>query len=384
MMNWFYTQPVNILFETGGSKNLDAQLEKYAAAASGAPGGGFKKGILICDPIFEQNGLSKKIKEYAGSRLSETYSQITPNPLVKEVDACADIIRKGNFDFALAVGGGSAMDLAKAACALAPYENMSVRQFHSGGKVFEKQGIPLIAVPTTAGTGSEVTCVSVLSDPETGSKVPISNPNLYPKLVIVDPEVTVSVPPSVTASTGLDVLSHALEGFWSRNHQPICDALALHSAKIVFDYLLPAFDNGNNLLAREKMCEASIIAGLTFGLPKTAASHAVSYPLTSIYRIPHGEACAFTLDSLCGINSYAENGRLNTFAKELGFRDAFEMGDRIAQIKKYTKMRCTLSDIGLKEEDLPGFVQKCHHPNMLNNPVELDDNMLMRLFLSKK
>ena len=372
-MDWFYTQPVKILFKTGGLAGLGDELEKN----------GYNGGILICDPFFIKSGLAGKIQNIAKGRLRAVFSDITPNPLVDEVDACARVIRQGDYDFALAVGGGSAMDLAKAACAVAAHDG-SIRAFHSGGKVFSRPGIPLIAVPTTAGTGSEVTCVSVLSDPDSGAKAPISSDFMFAKLIVVDPELTLSVPADVTASTGLDVLSHALEGFWSKNHQPVCDALALHSAKLVFENLLNVFDNVNDLSAREKMCEASVIAGLAFALPKTAAAHACSFPLTSIYRIPHGEACAFTLDSLCEINATAEHGRLDTFARALGFSGAMEMGNRIFEMKKYTGMRMTLSDIGLSETDLPEFVKKCHHPNLLNNPVELDDEVLTRMFLSKQ
>ena len=153
-------------------------------------------------------------------------------------------------------------------------------------------------------------------------------------MVLIDPTLTLSVPPKVTASTGMDVLPHALEGFWSKNHLPICDALALHAADLVLRFLPQAYHHGEDIVAREKMCEAAVIAGLAFSLPKTAASHACSFPLTSIYGLPHGEACAFTLGALCRINSKAENGRLNIFAKKLGLTDAEELAIQIDMLKK--------------------------------------------------
>jgi alcohol dehydrogenase len=372
-MKWFYTQPVDICFETGSVKKL---AELIASK-------GWKKGVLVCDPFFAKSGFSHEIEKYAKGAIVEVYSDITPNPHVEEVDACAELMRKTCADFAVSLGGGSSLDCAKAACAIAR-TGKSVTAYHSGGEKLPDSGIPLIAVPTTAGTGSEVTCVSVLSDAKRGVKTPISSTVLYPTIAVVDPELTLSVPQKVTASTGLDVLSHALEGFWSKNHQPVCDALALHAARLVFDNLMTAYEDGANLTARENMCEASVIAGLAFTLPKTAASHACSFPLTSIYGIPHGEACAFTLDVLCRINAGAENGRLNGFAKQLGFKDASEMGERILEIKKVTGMRCTLEEAGIRTDDLPALAIKCRHPNMLNNPVEMKDDDVINMFLQMK
>ena len=372
-MKWYYTQPVDILFETGSIKKLAGIAREH----------GWKKGVLICDPFFRQSGFAEKIIGLSGGAIAAVYSDITPNPHVDEVDTCATLLKKTGADFAVSLGGGSSLDCAKAACAVA-VNGGSARDYHTGGKKIEKRGLPLIAVPTTAGTGSEVTCVAVLSDPEKGVKGPIANPLLYPSLALIDPELTLSVPKKVTASTGLDVISHAIEGFWSKGHQPVCDALALHAAKLAFDNILGAYEHGDDLTARENMCEASVIAGLAFTLPKTAASHACSFPLTSVYGLPHGEACAFTLDVLCTINAPAEGGRLNGFARARGFSNAAGMGRRITEIKHRTGMRCTLAEAGIKEEDLPDLAKRCHHPNMLNNPVELDDAAIIDMFMRTK
>lgn len=372
-MKWYYTQPVDILFETGSVKKLAGIARER----------GWEKGVLICDPFFRQSGLAEKIIGLSGGALAAAYSDITPNPRVGEVDACAALLKDTGADFAVSLGGGSSLDCAKAACAVA-VNGGGARNYHTGGKKIAKRGLPLIAVPTTAGTGSEVTCVAVLSDPEKGVKGPVADPLLYPSLALIDPELTLSVPKQVTASTGLDVISHAIEGFWSNGHQPICDALALHAARLAFNNILAAYDHGDDLAARENMCEASVIAGLAFTLPKTAASHACSFPLTSVYGLPHGEACAFTLDVLCAINAPAEGGRLNGFARALGFADAAGMGRRITEIKRRTGMRCTLAEAGIREEDLPGLARRCHHPNMLNNPVELDDAAIIDMFMRTK
>lgn len=150
-------------------------------------------------------------------------------PDVVEVDACAEVIRQKNIGFVVALGGGSPMDCAKAAASVALTPD-SIRKYHGTGVAMPEKHLPLIAVPTTAGTGSEVTCVSVLSDIANGKKRR-SYQRVLPAAAIIDPELTYTMPLQVTAGTGIDVLSHAIEGYWSKGHQPICDVLAMHAAE---------------------------------------------------------------------------------------------------------------------------------------------------------
>ena len=253
------------------------------------------------------------------------------------------------------------------------------------GVPLPNQHLPIIAVPTTAGTGSEVTCVSVLSNHEKGKKGPINNDNFYPAIALIDPELTYSLPPKQTASCGIDVLSHAVEGFWSKGHQPICDALALHASRMVFTYLRRAYQDGSDVEAREKMAEASVIAGMAFTLPKTTSSHACSFPLTNLYHIPHGETCGLTLDYFARVNAKAqgvEGERINGFAKQLGFSDMTEMADAIAELKRDINLRCDMKDFGLTDEAIEELVSISHHPNMLNNPVEITDEILRDMYNS--
>ena len=371
-MNWQYMQPVEIIFGCGKTAELGEICSRR----------GYEKGVLVCDPFFAQNGLSEKLISDSGNRISAVFSDVTANPRAIEADACAALMRETGADFAIALGGGSAIDCAKAACMLAT-GSLPASAHHTGGIPIPGKSLPLIAVPTTAGTGSEATGVAVLTDEEKGVKAPIGHPCLFPKIALIDPELTVSMPPFVTAVSGLDALSHALEGFWSRGHQPICDAVALEAARTIFAHLPSAFSDGANLEAREKMCEASFMAGLAFALPKTAAAHAISFPLTNVYGLPHGEACAFTLDSLCVINAEAENGRLNNFAKKLGFGNAAEMGARISQMKREMGLRCTLADAGIPLDALSELAHLSKHPNLDNNPVALDEKALIALFAGK-
>lgn len=372
-MEWNYSQPVKLIFGIDKVKSLAKIFEELD----------LKKGLLVSDPFFIKSGLASKVVEYSRGTLVDVFSDITPNPTVGEVDQCARVIREGGIEFVAAFGGGSSLDCAKAACSVGKTP-FSVVEFHSGKRKFGKEHIPLIAIPTTSGTGSEVTPVAVLSDPERGIKAPLSSDNFYPAYAIIDPALTLSVPPAVTASTGMDVLSHALEGFWSKNHQPICDAVALSAARLTLEYLPAAYLDGSNLEAREKMSEASVMAGLAFGLPKTAGSHACSFPLTNIYHIPHGEACGFTLDAFTRINAGAEGGRVHGFARMLGFKDAYALADRILEMKKMMKMRITLADAGIPDEKLDELARLSQHPNMLNNPVAMDPESILKMYKSLK
>lgn len=222
------------------------------------------------------------------------------------------------------------MDCAKAAASVALTPD-SIRKYHGTEVAMPQEHLPLIAIPTTAGTG-------------------------------------------------IDVLSHAIEGYWSKGHQPICDVLAMHAADLVFKYLYRAYENPGDEEAREKMCEASLIAGLAFTLPKTTSSHACSFPLTNIYHIPHGEACGLTLDYFMRINAKGEGKeRIQEFAEKLGFKDAEEMADAVFELKKKMGLRCDLKDLELDDEQIAELVRISRHPNLYNNPVEITEVICIQL-----
>lgn len=375
-MNWNYTQPVNIRFGAGVLGSLSDVAKDL----------GLKKGILVSDPFFATNGLADKIMKDNEGLLTAIYSEISPNPETKEVDACADVIRKTGAEFIVALGGGSSMDCAKSASVIC-FTDDSIEKYHMTGLALPDKHIPIIAVPTTAGTGSEVTCVSVLSNHAAGKKGPINDDNFYPAIALIDPELTYTLPKYQTASCGIDVLSHAVEGFWSRGHQPICDALALHASELVFKYLRRAYNDGSDREAREKMAEASVIAGMAFTLPKTTSSHACSFPLTNLYHIPHGEACGLTLDYFARVNAKAEGEegeRINGFARKLGFKDMTDMADAILQLKKDVNLRCDLKDKNLTDDQIDELVETSHHPNMQNNPVVITDEILKDMYLGMR
>ena len=200
------------------------------------------------------------------------------------------------------------------------------------------------------------------------------------KAAIVDPVLSSTVPPRTTMNTGLDALAHALEGYWSKNHQPISDLMAIEAVRLVLENLETAWRDGGNMEARSNMAFASLLGGLSFALPKTAGSHACSYPLSEDYHLPHGEACAFTLDSFVRINA---DERLEELCRRVGLKDTEELAARIAALKELGGLRKTLSDLG--EVDLDKLAHDCAvHGLMQNNPVPMDEAKLRSMFLNLK
>ncbi len=305
---------------------------------------------------------------------ADRFSEVSANPDVEEVNHCAKTIRKSGNDVIIAVGGGSVIDAAKAASVTVN----DIAKYHGTGRSVPETHIPLIAVPTTSGTGSEVTNTSVLTNRRTGEKAPIVSDSFYPKLALIDPMLTISMPKSVTASTGIDVLCHAVESYWSRRHLPVCEPLAVKAARLVLDHLARVYENPYDTDARERMSEASLLAGLAFSLPKTTSSHACSYPLTALYGIPHGEACGLTLDYFIKVN--AKDERTRNLSSELGFSSVNEFADAVVRLKKAVGLRTNLRDFTLSEKDIDELVRKSHHPNMLNNPIEITDEILYDLY----
>lgn len=372
-MQWEFNLPVKLVF--GSGKRSD--LAKYIDEIGGS------RGVLVCGNSFCKNGVADEFLRLGGGKIVEIFSDIRPNPTTDNVNDCVRLMREVDADFAVALGGGSPMDCCKAACAIVRGDD-NIEPYHSLGKpISAKEAIPMIAVTTTSGTASEVTNISVLTDINQNLKQPMNDPAMYPKIAVIDPELTLTVPPQVTASTGLDVLSHAIESYWSTLNQPICSACSIYAARLVFEWLEKAYTEPENLTAREKMAEASIVAGVAFSHPRTTGSHACSFPLTNIYGIPHGEACAFTLDYFVKFNAkHADSdGRLDALAKDCGFDSAYEMADEISAMKKRMGMRSRLSEIGCtSDEQIAELTKKSMSMLMKRNPIELSESDIGEMY----
>lgn len=362
--SFIYTQPVKIFFGEGKFAQLQEILGEFGA----------KRCVIVCGRHF-----APKAEKMLGEmeEICAVFSGVEENPQLSGIEETVRLAREHKADTVIGIGGGSAIDTAKFAAAVALGEGIAV-DYYKGERPFPEKRLTIIAVPTTAGTGSEVTQVSVVSNLK--EKKTINNPVFMPRAAIVDPVLSSTVPPRTTMNTGLDAMAHALEGYWSKNHQPISDLMAIEAVRLALKYLEKAYRYGSDMEARSQMALAALLGGLAFALPKTAASHACSYPLAEDYHLPHGEACAFTLDSLVRINA---DERLEYLSRAVGLRDCEELAERIAHLKEIAGLRRRLSDLG--EVDMDKLVHDCAvHPLMNNNPVKLDEAKLREMFENLK
>lgn len=367
MHMWTYRQPTEINFGVGARQMLPALVGRFG-----------HRPVLVTDRALVELPLTAEVHGLLGEAVP-IFSDVDPNPTVDSVDALAELIRTIAADVVIGLGGGSSLDCAKAACAVA-LQGGPMRKYHSEGAPLDHRHIPLIAMPTTAGTGSEVTPIAVLNDPEKDFKAPLAHESFFPAVALVDPELTRTMPRAVTAATGLDALAHAIEGYWSKNHQPICDALAVRAVALVFEHLPVALEQPDNMTAREGMSLAALLGGLAFQIPKNAAVHACSFPLSNTWHLPHGTACALTLDHFARFNAPALGERGAALARAAGFADMYELADGIAHLKQLSGLPLRLSEVGITEADLASLVQASFHPLMNNNPRPVRPEELEALY----
>jgi len=367
MSIWTFKIPTTITFGEGAVR----QLRQIAASLGARP-------LLVADRDLVRLPLWSRIQEALPG--IPAFSDVTPDPTVGTVDALAALLRDQRHDLVVAVGGGSAMDCAKAGACLAAGELPSIRAVHSEGVALDPARLPLIAVPTTAGTGSEVTPFAVLNDPEKQRKGPIAGDALYPVHAVVDPELTYSLPRKVTVVTGLDALSHAIEGYWSRGHQPLCDLLAVEAARLICRYLPRAAQQPDDAEARAGMSYAATLAGAAFQLPKNAMVHACSFPLSTRYHLPHGAACAFTLEEAIRFNAPVMGERMTAFLRGIGLSDAEELTALVRELKQLGRLPCTLREAGIPPEAIPQLARESFHPLMNNNPRTMTEDDLIAMY----
>lgn len=365
---WSYFEPVRVVFGAGCLSRLGDEISHM----------GVNRGLLVTSPSFSRRGTVDAVCGMADGCIKAVYDRVSPNPETEQCDECVALLRRFDCDFVVALGGGSVMDCAKAASTIVFGTEAATYYLGSGNPLPEKH-LPVVAVPTTAGTGSEVTSVAVLSDHARGLKAPLSSVSMYPVLAIVDPELTYSAPARLAAASGLDALCHAVEAYWNRNHIPVCDVLAVRAAKMVLDNLENACRGDR--AARDAMAEASLTAGLAFNLPKTTSAHACSYPLTNILGIDHGEACALTITWFMRFNASHGDCRTATLAKELGYESAAELADAIDALRLACGLRMDLCDLALDDDAIARLAAASRHPNLLNNPVEVTDADLLSLYM---
>ncbi len=263
---------------------------------------GGDKALIVTDKVIVKTGLVERVSkslEQAGLSV-QVFDEVEPEPKLEVAEKAAEFSRKSGCNLVIGVGGGSVLDMAKVA-SIAP-TNPGKMADYVGVGLIKQAGLPKILIPTTAGTGSEVTNIAVVSLAAEEIKSGIVGPQLMADVAIVDPEATLTMPPRLTASTGIDALTHAVEALMSVNSNPLTDALAYEAVKLVFRNLRKACYQGENLEARYGMSLAALLAGLAFGSAGVCGGHALAYAFAVKYNVPHGIACGLALPYIMEYN----------------------------------------------------------------------------------
>ncbi|MFC0559146.1 iron-containing alcohol dehydrogenase [Halalkalibacter alkalisediminis] len=346
--------------------------------------------LIITDEILEKAGVVEKVKRELLEFNVCVYNRVKPEPEVGLVEDCVNEIKKGNYEGLIAVGGGSAIDIAKAASVV--YTNSSPIEEMFGVDLVKEAGLPLIAIPTTAGTGSEVTNITILSDKKEQLKKGIVSPHLLPKVAIVSPEMTLTCPKSVTAASGIDALVHAVEAYISVNASPITDALAIKAVKMIGEFLPKAYANPYDLEAREAMVTGSLMAGMAFGNAGVGAVHALAYPLGGRFNIAHGVSNAVLLPYVMEWNKISCLTKFKDLAEALGIDTknltTHEAADRaineMRRLSRYVEIPESLQDFGIPEEVIPDMAIDASKAKRLmdNNPRALSVKDIEKIYQS--
>jgi alcohol dehydrogenase len=307
--NWQYYNPVRVHFAPGAIAHLADYID-------------FKRILLVTTPGFTRRGVVEQIRQSLGDRIIKVQDTVKPNPDVLDIDAQAASLRDLNPDCILALGCGSSMDTAKALARLLTQSKDATlaTHFRDHRPLSPTPALPVVAIPTTAGTGSEVTPFGTVWDFEREKKYSITGDDLYAAIAVLDPELTIGVPHEVTISSGLDAISHALESTWNKNANAVTLGLATKSLQLSLTALPQLKEQSADIVWRSEMMQGSLMAGLAISQTRTALAHSISYPLTAQYHLPHGVACSFTLPALLSFNRTADdNGRLDALSRALGY-----------------------------------------------------------------
>lgn len=373
-MQWFRI-PERIYFEAGSLQ----YLEKLNA----------KRAFIVSDRMMDKLGFVQKAIYHlnkAGTHI-DTFLEVEPDPSIETVLRGTQQMRNFQPDVIIALGGGSPMDAAKGMWLFYEYpetdfEALKLRFMDIRKRTFKfpKLGrkARLVAVPTTSGTGSEVTAFAVITDKQNNVKYPLADYELTPDVAIIDPELVMTVPPSVTADTGLDVLTHAIEAYVSVMASDYTDALALKAIQLVFEYLPRAYKNGNDKTAREKMHNASCMAGMAFTNAFLGVNHSIAHKIGGEFHIPHGRANAIMLPHVIEYNGskpskfvpfpkyehYIAHEKYQEIAKYLGLPHSTpeegvkSLADAVRKLMNELNMPSTLSQCGVKKEHFDRVISK--------------------------
>ena len=372
-MNWNY--PTTVWFGVDRSKEIQEACDTL----------GIKNPLIVTDPGLLQTSIIDEINSGLSSN-TQIYSDVQGNPTGSNVTNGVKVFLEGNHDGVIAIGGGSGMDAGKGIAFLA-HQSRPLWDFEDIGDWWTRADSsvikPIIAIPTTAGTGSEVGRAAVFLNEENYKKKIIFHPKMLPQIAILDPSLTLNLPKSITAGTGMDALAHCIEAYSSPFYHPMAEGTALEGLRLVKENIQEVYHNGNNVEARSHMLVASMMGAAAFqkGL---GAIHSVTHPVNSLYKTHHGTTNGTVMPFVLNYNRSTIEEKFTRLANFLDIKNGFEgIVDWIIELKKDMEIPETLKDMGVNEGDeikLAPLAQE--DPSTGANPLEMTVERFQELILN--
>jgi alcohol dehydrogenase class IV len=360
-----------ILFGLGAVEKIGTEAQLLKA----------KRVLIITDPGVIQAGLLESVEKSLQSVNLPfvIFDGVEPDPRIEVVEKSVEKAKKEGIDLIIGFGGGSSLDIAKVTSIL--ITNPGKIDSFFGVDLVPNPGIPVILIPTTAGTGSEVTPIAILSDTKEKLKKGIVSPTLFPEVAIVDPKLTIGLPPSVTAFTGMDALTHAIEAYYSINATNLSDLFALKAMELLSKNLRMAYAHGQNLAARTNMMEGSLLAGIAFANAGVGAVHAFAYPLGGEFHLAHGLTNTLILPYVMRYNILGCPDKFAQMAKTFGEKverlselDGAEAAVKfVERLSEDLRVPRRLRDVGIPENAIPRLAEAAMKVTRLlaNNPRKI-------------
>jgi alcohol dehydrogenase class IV len=372
--------PNLVLAGVGSSERLSQESKDLGA----------KKALVVTDKGVIDSGIGKRIKdllENKGVRV-EIFDKVLSDPDIACAEACIDMAKKNQFDLIIGVGGGSSMDIASVTSVM--MTNTGTVYDYFGINLVKNPGIPTILIPTTAGTGAEVTPNAILTDKKEKLKKAIVSPHILPRVAIVDPLLHISMPPQVTSSSGIDALTHAIESYTSNNATILTDLFAKESMIMIGRSLRTAVANGNDMEARYNMAISSLYSGISLANAGVTAVHALAYPLGGQFNVPHGIANGLLLPYVMEFNVLGNIPKFASIAHFLGEKldhlslldQAYQAAKVVKAIYRDLKIPQSLTELKIPKEAIPAMAKAAINITRLmgNNPRTMTVQDVERIY----
>ena len=365
-----YYLPTRIIFGVGCFEKIGDCLKNF-------PG---KRVLLVTGMnAMKKKGYIDKAIKLLGDYAVEIFDRVEPNPSTEIIKDGIEFATEKRSEIIIGMGGGSALDVGKVIAIIVKNGGKLENHLKKPEKI-NTPPLPYVTVPTTAGSGGEVTKFATVWDKKNLKKNSLAHNFMFPKIALVDPTMTLGLPPDVTAASGLDALCHSVEACWAKTSNMISDTFALESIRLITANLHGAFSEPDNLHFRENMMKASLYAGLAFSNTRTTAAHSVSYPLTLRFGIPHGLACATTLIEFMKFNYHAAKEKINLILNAIGANNLESGCKKLEKLMNDLKIPTSLSQMGLNRDDIDILVNEGFTQGRVeNNPREVTEAGLRKI-----